>query len=97
MKLNCESLEMQKWNIPIDGTQKVNEKNKVICLVMFTSRVMVIKMTKKDSFSAFPGDGSKKLVTVWEKNKYNWKILSAKKYQNSGWHLANGGSESNNP
>ena len=78
MKLNCESLEIQKWNIPTDRTQKVNEKNKIICLVIFTSRVMVIKMTKNDSFFAFSADDSKKLVTVWEKNKCNWKILSAK-------------------
>ena len=39
---------------------------------------MVLKMTKNDSFFAFSADDSKKLVTVWEKNKCNWKILSAK-------------------
>ena len=32
---------------------------------------MVIKMTKNDSFFAFSADDSKKLVTVWEKNKCN--------------------------
>ena len=33
MKLNFEGLEMQKWNIPTDRTQGVDEKNRIICLV----------------------------------------------------------------
>ena len=40
------SLE-QKWNIPADRAQWLDEKNGVICLViMFAPRVMVIKMLK---------------------------------------------------
>ena len=54
MKLNFEGLEMQKnktkqkkTNIPTDGAQRVYEKNGDIYLViMFTSRVIVIKMSK---------------------------------------------------
>ena len=38
---------MEKWNIQTDGAQRVDEKNKVIFLViMFTQGVMVIKMSK---------------------------------------------------
>ena len=38
---------MQKWNIPTDRAQSVDEKNVVICLViMFAPGVMVIKMSK---------------------------------------------------
>ena len=41
------------WNKPKDRTQRVDDKNGVICLaIMFTSKVF------------FPDD-SKKLVTVW--------------------------------
>ena len=44
MELHFEGYEMQKWNIPTDIAQRVNEKNGVLCLdVMFTPRVMVAK------------------------------------------------------
>ena len=37
MKLNCEGLEMEKWNAPTDIVQIVDEKNGAICLAsMFT-------------------------------------------------------------
>ena len=43
MELNFEDLEIQKWNIPTDRAQKVDEKNGVICLViMFTLGDLVI-------------------------------------------------------
>ena len=38
---------MQKWNIATDRAQRVDEKNGVICLVMFTPRLTVIKMPKR--------------------------------------------------
>ena len=45
MELNCEALEMQKWNIPTERVQGIYEKNGVICpFTMFTPRVMVIKI-----------------------------------------------------
>ena len=48
MELNFEGLEMQKWNIPMDRTWKVDEKNAVIFLViMFAPRVMVITMVNR--------------------------------------------------
>ena len=43
---NIEALKMQRINLPTDRAQGVDEKNGAICLViiMFTSRVTVIKM-----------------------------------------------------
>ena len=37
----------------MERTQRVHEKNSVICLVMFTPGVMVIKMTKMVNFLYF--------------------------------------------
>ena len=37
---------MQKSNISTYRAQRVDEKNDAICLVMFTSKVMVIRMSK---------------------------------------------------
>ena len=52
--MNFEVLEMQTGNIPTDKAQKVDVKNGVICLViMFTSKVMVIKMSKMTPFLYF--------------------------------------------
>ena len=46
MELNFEGLEMQKWNILMDKTQRDDEKNGDICLViMFIPGVMVITMS----------------------------------------------------
>ena len=54
LKLNFGGLGMQKWNKPTDRIQRVNDKNVFICLViMFTSTVMVIKMSNHDSFLYF--------------------------------------------
>ena len=44
---------------------EIHEKKWVICLVvMFTSRVMVIKISQ---FFVYTADDSKRLVTVWAK------------------------------
>ena len=68
MELNFEGLEMQDWNIPTDRAQRLAEKNGVICLViMFTSRVLVIKNVKNGPFFMFSADDSKKSVTLWAK------------------------------
>ena len=54
MELNSEGPEMQKLNVPTDRDQIVDEKNRVICLViMFTLGVMVKKMSKNGSFFVF--------------------------------------------
>ena len=49
MEMNFEGLEMWKWNISTEWTQRVDEKNGVICLVMFVPRVMIIKMLRMAS------------------------------------------------
>ena len=42
---------MKKWNIPVSRAQRIDEKNRVICLViMFTPRVTVIKISKMAHF-----------------------------------------------
>ena len=65
--LDFEGLEMQKRNIAIDRAQTIDEKNGVICLVvMYTPRVMVIKMSKMTHF-LFSVDDNKKSVTVCAK------------------------------
>ena len=54
MEFNFEGLEMQKWNIPVDRSQREDEKISVTCLViMFTRGVMVFKMSKMALFSTF--------------------------------------------
>ena len=54
MQLNFKGLETQKWNIPMDQAQRVDEKNGVICLViMFTTGVMIIKISKIAHFLYF--------------------------------------------
>ena len=61
MELNVEDLEMQKWNIPTDRAQRVDEKKKVICLViMFTPGYIISKI----AFFVFSADDSKKSVTI---------------------------------
>ena len=46
--------EMQKWNIPADRAQSVDEKNGDICLfIMFVPRFTVIKMLKMAHFLYF--------------------------------------------
>ena len=44
---------MQKWNISTNRALSVDEKNGVMCLVMVTPRVMVIKMSKMAHFMYF--------------------------------------------
>ena len=54
MELNFQGLEMHKWHITKDRAQAVEGKNWFICLViMFTPRVMVIKMSKMAHFFYF--------------------------------------------
>ena len=63
-ELNFEGLEMQNRNMPTDKTQRADEKNGLICLViMLTPRVMVIKC-QKWLFFVFSAVSSNKSVTV---------------------------------
>ena len=54
MELNFKGLEIQKWNIPIDRAQRVGQENGVIGpVIMFTLKVIVIKMSKMAHFLYF--------------------------------------------
>ena len=46
MELNFEDFEMQRWSVPIDTFQIVDEKNGVICLVntMFTQEDLSVAL-----------------------------------------------------
>ena len=48
-------------------TQRVDEKNGLICLVMFSPTFMVVKMSKMVHFLYFLLMTAKKPVTVWLK------------------------------
>ena len=76
MELNFERIEMQKWNIPTDRAERVDGQNGVICLViMFTLRVMIIKMSKMAHFLYF------QLIPAKNQSQFKciftciWKIL----------------------
>ena len=64
---------MQKWNISTYRAQRVDEKNDVIFLVMFTFKVMVIRLWQMAYFSDRPSLGKmifhvnlKILPKVWQ-------------------------------
>ena len=58
-------LGMQKWNIPMDRAQRVDEKNRVICvIIMFTPRVMVIKMSRMANVLYYSAGEGKILAQV---------------------------------
>ena len=80
LKLNFEGLGKQRWSKPTDRAQRVDEKNVFICLViMFTSWLIVIKMSNNGSFLYF-------LLTTAEKVSHNlgtqfkctWKLFLSK-------------------
>ena len=52
MELNFKGLEIQKWNIPINRTERIDERNRVICVVhcVKSSR---IRSYSGPQFSAF--------------------------------------------
>ena len=51
---------MQTWNILAEGAQRVAEQNRFIFLIVFTARVIVIKMSKM-TLSVFSSEDSKNL------------------------------------
>ena len=54
MQLNFQGLKTQKLNIPTHKAKRVDDKNRVICLyLMFTPIVMVIKMSRMANFYIF--------------------------------------------
>ena len=65
MKMNFEYFQTQKWILQTVRSEKVDEKNGVICLVsMFPSWVMVLKLSKKVQFLQFCADLGKKSKSI---------------------------------
>ena len=57
---------MQQWNISRYRAQRVDEKNDVVRLVMFTSKVMAIRMSKMAYLMYFLLN-TEKTDLVWER------------------------------
>ena len=66
---------MQKWNISTYTAQRVDEKNDVIRLVMFTSKVMVIRMSKMAYLMYFLFNIEKHRPSLGKISKCIWKVL----------------------
>ena len=65
IKMNFEYFQIQKWILQTVRSEKVNEKNGVICLIsMFPSCVMVLKLSTKVHFLQFCADLSKKSMSI---------------------------------
>ena len=65
MLMNFEYFQIQKWILQTAGTEKVDEKNGVMCLVpMFPCWVMVFKLSKKVHFLQFCTDLRKKSKSI---------------------------------
>ena len=63
--MNFEYFQIQKWILQTVRSEKVDDKNGVICLVsMFSSWVMVLKLSKKVHFLQFCADLSKKSTSI---------------------------------
>ena len=66
---------MQKWNISTYRAQRVDEKNDVICLVMFISNVMIIRMSKMAHLMYFLLNTEKNRPSLGKIFKCIWKVL----------------------
>ena len=65
MKTNFEYFQIQQWILQSLRSEKIDQKNGVICLVsMFPSRFMVLKLSKKNAFLEFFADLSKKSKSI---------------------------------
>ena len=69
--------EIQKWNISIYRTQRVDEKNDVIYLVIFTSKVMVITMSNMAHLMYFLLITGKNWPSLGKVFKCIWKVFLA--------------------
>ena len=75
MGLKCKVFEMQKWNISAYKAQKVNEKKNVIRLVMSSSKVMVIRISKMAHLMYFLLNTEKNRPSLGKIFKCIWKVL----------------------
>ena len=71
MKMNFDYFQIQKRMLQINGVEKVDGENVVICLVsMFVSCVMVLKLSKKGLFLQFCADLKIIYIYVPESSHY---------------------------
>ena len=56
---------MKKWNISTYRAERVDEKNGVFRLVLFTPKVMIIRMLKNVLFFILSVEYNKNSVPVW--------------------------------
>ena len=79
--LNFEGLEIQNESKSMGRVQRVEEKNRVICLfIMFNPGVMVIKMSKTADFFdllLMIAKKKKKIVSLGKIFTCIWKIISS--------------------
>ena len=75
MELNLEGLETKKWNKPTDRAQRVDKKNGVNFLVMFTHGVTVIKISKCAIFCILCWWQQKNSHTLDKVFRCIWKIF----------------------
>ena len=65
MKTNLKYFQMQKWILQTVRSEKVDEKNGVTCLVfVFSSWVMVLKLSEKVHFLKFCADLTEKCKSI---------------------------------
>ena len=65
MKMIFEYFQIQKCMLQAVKTVKLDEKNRVICLVsMFASCVMLLKLSKKCSFGNFVLNSERNLILL---------------------------------
>ena len=65
MKINFEYFQIQKWILWTVRSEKVDEKNGVICLAyMFPFWVIILKLSKTVHFLQFCADLSKKPKSI---------------------------------
>ena len=68
MELNFEGLEMQKWNIPIDGAQKVDKKWGHFSIYHIYCQSYGRYNVTTPSFFVFSAGGSKKNESQFGQN-----------------------------
>ena len=62
--MHFEGFGMQGWNKLTDGAQRLDKNLFISLVIMFTSRVMVVKISNHGSFFVFSADEIKKLGTI---------------------------------
>ena len=76
MKMNFDNFQRQKWVLQTLGAEKVDEKNRFICLAsMFPSWVMALKLSKKVHFCNFVLTSARNLSLLKQCTYMHLKVL----------------------